>query len=153
LNADPFYLSQLDGLHPEKAIHDTIIAVEPITGATMLAHKRLQINVKLQEDMLLFPRVRKNIYVPIAWIDEAGEINEELAGEFRNKVYFVETAAVVLQWGGLGVGIVLFLATIIIFIVFYRRAKSKEIAYKALSSSELINDSSSDAISDSKLLN
>jgi len=142
LDADPFYLSQLDGLSPDAQLHNTIIAVEPITGVTMSAHKRLQINVKLQQDMLLFPRVRQNLYIPVGWIDIAGEITEDLAGQFKGQVYFIETVTLVLQWGGIGAGIVLFLATIIIFIIFYRRQKRQENAYTAVNS-DPINDTDS----------
>jgi lysosome membrane protein 2 len=126
LDADPYYLSQLDGLNPNRSLHETIIAVEPYTGVTMYAHKRLQINVKLQEDMLLHPQLRKNLYVPVVWIDEGGGITEDIADEFKGKIYLAETVIVVLQWVGLGCGIVFFVSTIAMFVVFWRQQKKSD---------------------------
>lgn len=34
LDADPDYLKNTSGLHPERALHDSYVGVEPITGST-----------------------------------------------------------------------------------------------------------------------
>jgi len=43
LDADPWYIEQLQGLYPQEDIHDTYIDVEPFSGYTLRGAKRLQL--------------------------------------------------------------------------------------------------------------
>ena len=51
LNGDKKLLDFVDGLHPDKDLHDVIVDVEPHTGASLSAHKRIQV----KKNMLTFP--------------------------------------------------------------------------------------------------
>ena len=47
LDSQQSLLEALDGIQPYKEIHDTYLAVEPITGMTFRAFKRLQLNTRV----------------------------------------------------------------------------------------------------------
>ena len=44
-NSHPDLVKHVDGMKPERRLHDTVVDVEPITGTVMKTHKRIQINV------------------------------------------------------------------------------------------------------------
>lgn len=49
LDGDPLLLESVEGLNPVREKHDTIIDVEPITGANLLFKRQLQINVQVNK--------------------------------------------------------------------------------------------------------
>lgn len=49
LDADPAVQAAVSGLHPSNASHLNYIDVEPITGVTFDTHKRVQLNVRLDD--------------------------------------------------------------------------------------------------------
>jgi hypothetical protein len=44
-NADKDLETQMNGVKPDKMLHDTFLDIEPITGVALSAHKRIQVNV------------------------------------------------------------------------------------------------------------
>jgi lysosome membrane protein 2 len=99
LDADVELLAGIDGLTaPVREDHDTWLDVEPLTGATMRANKRLQINLRTSPlnitstpPFTLYPAVGTH-YVPLAWIDENAEISSSKAAQFKSKVYGAQDA-------------------------------------------------------------
>jgi len=94
LDADDSVRAPLRGdIVPDRSQHDTLMYVEPYMGTTMLAYKRIQANWFLQPLMNpfgkkpWFPNVVP-AYYPVAWFEETGEINEDLANQFKGQVYF-----------------------------------------------------------------
>ena len=49
LDGDPRLLESVIGLKPDREKHDTVIDVEPITGANVFFHKQLQVNVQVNQ--------------------------------------------------------------------------------------------------------
>jgi len=44
--ADPYLVNhEVKGLRPEKALHETFLEIEPLTGLVLNAARRIQINV------------------------------------------------------------------------------------------------------------
>ena len=85
LDGDPTLVTSIGGLMPS-GDHDTFIDVEPITGLTMRAQKRYQVNLGVVPTDLWFTDILQND-MPIVWVEEGGEITEELAEEFKDLVY------------------------------------------------------------------
>ena len=87
LDGDDSLLNSIGGMsEPEKADHDTYIEVEPITGITMNARQRMQVNLKVRQTDWWYPNVTEAI-MPVLWLDSKGEITEEKAEEFKDLVY------------------------------------------------------------------
>jgi len=126
LDADPYYLQHVNMTPPDPNLHQTYLQLEPITGALMVGCKRLQINVNFQLDALLYPLVNKDIYIPLAWVEETGGITEDLANEFKSIVYKVENISLGLQWGGYAVAGVCFIIFIILLIKIIRTSRSSK---------------------------
>jgi len=106
--ADPWWASQVD-FNPQPVWdaedHNTFLFIEPYTGITMKALKRLQVTVKVQGSVLLFPNM-SDWFIPIAYFEESGSIDENSANEWKNTV---GVALKVKKWGpiilfGVGVG-------------------------------------------------
>ena len=85
LDGDPTLATSIGGVMPS-GDHDMYIDVEPITGLTMRARKRYQVNLGVVPTDLWFTDVLQND-MPIVWVEEGGEITEELADEFKDLVY------------------------------------------------------------------
>ena len=42
-NADENLVTQMNGVKPDRELHDTFLDIEPITGVALSAHKRIQV--------------------------------------------------------------------------------------------------------------
>lgn len=70
-NADPSLLEQIDGLNPQKELHESYLKIQPKTGIPLEALVRLQVNLKVSKS----PKIRimsklPNMILPIMWIEE-----------------------------------------------------------------------------------
>jgi len=116
LDADPYYISMVDGLSPNRTLHDNDLYIEPNTGIMMGVLNRGQVNVVVNSS-LLYPDMLA-AYVPVAWLEQGGFISSELAEQFRNQVYLAQTVADGIRWTGmLGGGLLLLLALMIFLAV------------------------------------
>jgi len=98
--------TDVDGISPpDPAIHDTFIDAEPNTGIVMHAAKRLQMNVHVFPNYYWgwFPKLR-DVYVPLFWAEEGGQLTDHNASEFRGSVYFAQQLSYYLKWIGYFVG-------------------------------------------------
>ncbi|XP_032230325.2 lysosome membrane protein 2 isoform X2 [Nematostella vectensis] len=77
------------GMHPVKSEHATFIDIEPITGITMQANKRIQINVALEPVSILSQTSGSfaPVFLPMMYVNESALISEADAKTFRDKVY------------------------------------------------------------------
>ena len=82
--------AQVLGQHPENEKHETIVAVHPETGSSLMQRTRYQVNALIRpihfkyDDLLLnttdnivnfLPHLNENgTYLPVAWIEERDEI-------------------------------------------------------------------------------
>lgn len=92
LDADAVLVDSIIGMSPNRDLHDTFLDVEPISGATMRANKRLQVNILTSPFSFetsvptFYPNVAQH-YTPVTWINENGEISSSKASDFRADVY------------------------------------------------------------------
>jgi hypothetical protein len=86
LNADPIYLSSIDGLQPNESKHEFHMAIEPITGTSVETAARIQINVFINKPPGLF-RYRNipEIVFPVFW----QELSVDLTNNFANHIKWV----------------------------------------------------------------
>ena len=76
LDSEKSLLDAVDGIQPYREIHDTFLAVEPITGMTFRAFKRLQINTRITS---LFNDTNKtsNVESRLPHIEDSTEVQKE----------------------------------------------------------------------------
>jgi hypothetical protein len=119
-----------------KEKYDTMLDVEPISGITMRAHKRLQVNLRVEAFSFtpffgarvnLFPNVGVRV-LPVVWIDEHGEIDSATAATFKSQVYTATEAKKFIYWGGLlgGCAAVAIAVGILLFATIKARREEKE---------------------------
>ncbi|XP_031556963.1 lysosome membrane protein 2-like [Actinia tenebrosa] len=113
----------VDGLDPKASEHATYIDIEPITGITMQANKRIQVNAhvmpfsKLPEtDSKMAP-----VFLPIMYVNESAKISEHDAADFRKQVYDKIELTKGIEFGCIALGAVLIAASVIVFIFHARR--------------------------------
>jgi len=143
LDADPFYLQNLIGLNPNRILHDSWIDVEPITGTTMNAVERLQVNLEISPSLLLYQNV-KPVLQPVLWIQQYSTIPKNLAHQFRETVYLAEKVSNILKYIALIAGPIFAVLSLIfvgIHLVLVKRKKrknekKKKIDYKCRSNEQ-----------------
>lgn len=84
---DEVELAKLVGLDPRKEEHETFLDVEPRTGVTMNAAKKIQINIPLKPygQFPSFKNVPEVIF-PILWANESALVDEATAQEVKKGV-------------------------------------------------------------------
>ena len=76
LDGDPLLLDSVTGLGPNRSKHDTVIDVEPTTGANLNFRRQLQINVQVNKTVMTETTEIKGynnsgvLYYPVLYIDE-----------------------------------------------------------------------------------
>uniref|UniRef100_W8B820 Protein croquemort n=2 Tax=Ceratitis capitata TaxID=7213 RepID=W8B820_CERCA len=83
-DADPTYLSQVDGLKPEKDKHELYLVLEPKSGLLLDMAARLQSNILIEPiaHFKLFKNKRR-IFFPLFWFEARTRVPLDLTGEFK----------------------------------------------------------------------
>eukprot|EP00996_Jenningsia_fusiforme_P000062 NODE_1028_length_1753_cov_49.293427_g836_i1.p1 GENE.NODE_1028_length_1753_cov_49.293427_g836_i1~~NODE_1028_length_1753_cov_49.293427_g836_i1.p1 ORF type:complete len:434 (+),score=59.41 NODE_1028_length_1753_cov_49.293427_g836_i1:284-1585(+) len=85
--AEAVKLLSFKGTTLDRDAYDTILEVEPITGVTMNAVKRLQPNVPLRSyDWFPGAVLVPSALFPVIWIEEAARISPTAADKFKSEV-------------------------------------------------------------------
>ncbi|KAF6251207.1 CD36 family-domain-containing protein [Scenedesmus sp. NREL 46B-D3] len=86
--ADDRLLQQVEGLQCDWERHMTWVDVEPTTGITLRAFKRMMMSSRIGDlGSVLEPNVAPNLTIPIFWAEESGEVTQDLAQQFRSSLY------------------------------------------------------------------
>eukprot|EP00002_Diphylleia_rotans_P036437 TRINITY_DN801_c0_g1_i1.p1 TRINITY_DN801_c0_g1~~TRINITY_DN801_c0_g1_i1.p1 ORF type:complete len:497 (-),score=128.50 TRINITY_DN801_c0_g1_i1:589-2079(-) len=119
---DPLLVDEVKGLNPNQPDHDSFLDIEPITGYTMNAAKRLQVNFHMQKDANPpdFYKNMRDFFYPMIWIEEGGRISKESADDFKGSVYFAQDLQLALIITGCIVGSI---SLIVGIYMFYRLRK------------------------------
>jgi lysosome membrane protein 2 len=87
--ADPYYINQIEFLPPNNVTellkHNTFLFVEPHTGITISANKRLQVNLQVKPTLLMYPNLAES-FIPVIWFEQYALISDEKATEWKNSV-------------------------------------------------------------------
>lgn len=116
LYGDDRLLNRIEGIYPDKNLHQTLFEVEPHTGLVLRAEKRLQINIYIQPEHFIDDM--KNVaelVLPAMWINESTVIDQKSADDLNNQVINLFTIARLLSIGLISLGVVTFLITTIIY--------------------------------------
>jgi len=126
LGADPFYFARLEGLNPDPELHNTHVDIEPTLGTEMHAEKRLQVNVRISTEPLLYPNVSDDFYVPVVWIEQSGHLTDPQAAEFKGKIYFTQALIKYLRIFGILVGAVVLVASAFLVVKTHKMRGKRE---------------------------
>jgi lysosome membrane protein 2 len=96
------------GLSQNREEHDTFIDVEPLTGATLSARKRLQLNFNVTQGNLVYT-AQKQALIPLAWVEEGADITPGQAKDFKDAIYGAQNLQQLATIGGPAIGIILLL--------------------------------------------
>lgn len=102
---DPYYIEAVDGLQPNRTLHETFISVEPYTGIVMSAAKRMQINADLgpAKGINGYSKMRE-VVLPCLWVYEGGGVNDEAADKFKKQLVLPITIGTAVTYALIGVG-------------------------------------------------
>ena len=119
------YIDAIKGLSPSKDKHETFVAVEPLTGASLSVSKKIQLNADLQHYGAiseLKDMVNDTIF-PILWVDENAEIDDHGANKFKKEVLQPIEITKGVKYGliALGAFIILIVLVIVVYIYVYKR--------------------------------
>lgn len=136
LNADPAYIGRLNDsstVIPNPDLHTTYIDVEPITGKTMSARKRLQVTINLNNARLHNHRFNpfynvfkthtplgNELFVPILWGQEYGDVSDSAASAFST-IYMYQAVAFGLRVGCFVAGFPLLFLSCFCCVYHYRK--------------------------------
>ncbi|XP_046663676.1 protein croquemort-like [Homalodisca vitripennis] len=107
LDANPVYLSRVQGLRPDPQRHQFYFTVEPTYGIPIDVGARVQLNMLMQpfSHFSMYKKVPKTVF-PVLWVDQRVTISERLARELRMAL-LLPTVGVVTGCSALITGIVL----------------------------------------------
>jgi hypothetical protein len=137
----PEVSGRVEGLSPNSRKHQTFLCVEPHSGKTFYSRQRIQVNVQVKtvkfastgkeyeaesggknaglkeddDDSTWFAGLPDGAtYVPMAWFDERGEINEDAATMFKNGLQLVHNLYFGALVGGGGLALTFLVATLVL---------------------------------------
>lgn len=169
LGADASAQATVTGLSPNANLHETYLQVDPITGITFSARKRLQVNAKLNPATWNYYKAAQNAgnkynpysatftyepyyqlfttaskdtinnsptigaaisaksptYVPLYWIEEAGDISDSDASAYVSSIYGSRNAAYLVQVILCPICSVVTVALIVLFVMAEQSVGSK----------------------------
>lgn len=92
LNADPYYLSTLNGLKPNRSIHEFWIEKEPSSGASAWGECKIQLNFAIYKPSR-YGKYKNipNIILPVFWQNYSFKAEPELINVFKliNRIYYI----------------------------------------------------------------
>ncbi|XP_023349462.1 lysosome membrane protein 2 isoform X2 [Eurytemora carolleeae] len=112
LDADQDVVDAIQGMNPNPDLHTTFLNIEPLTGVSLDAHKRIQVNVPLKQNdaMTLLKNVREAIF-PVVWVDEGATLDGENLDKLKAQLVTPFKAV------DIGVGFMIGLGAIIIIVI------------------------------------
>jgi len=120
--------------------HKTYLDIEPYTGKTMSARKRLQVNIMLSSRRYVldgpygavvanYPDKNFPIFVPIVWAEEGNDISDSDAASFVTDVYDLRTMVNNAMIGGIVAGGAFGIIMVFVACCVHRRQKGAQKDY------------------------
>lgn len=88
--ADESYISQVDGMRPNKENHEVHVSIEPKTGIPLEVHAQLQFNLHLRNHSASKFRDISNKMIPMFWFRQKAKPKEELVRQTKLAVILSE---------------------------------------------------------------
>ncbi|XP_078257889.1 lysosome membrane protein 2-like [Rhinoraja longicauda] len=103
--ADPKYIDDIEGMHPNKINHETYLDINPLTGLLVRAAKRVQINVYV-EQVIEFRQTGnvQSLVFPVMYLNESVLIDDSSAAKLNSIILQTEVVtAIPFMMMGLGI--------------------------------------------------
>ncbi|BFZ15097.1 hypothetical protein BsWGS_18136 [Bradybaena similaris] len=138
---DSYYRSMVRGLMPVQSLHQPFYDIQPITGVSMRAARRYQLNIRTQsfEHFLKFQSFPVS-YLPILWIDGVAEIDTDTAAMFKRMIQDTLDVIPYIRWAVFAIGVILLLISTLLFIYWKKKIIKNSLKYN------IIEDSGSSAV-------
>jgi hypothetical protein len=85
------FQNSVSGLSPNPDLHKTFLDVEPVTGKTINAFRRLQFNIGLKRTMFNRPDLtflsQNDVFMPLFWAEETSTIKDADASTLASTLY------------------------------------------------------------------
>lgn len=90
-NAAPQYINAVDGIHPQKELHDSVFDVEPISGAVFNSSRSLQINLEIKPSKYISQMKNVRTFLcPALWLAGVATMDDDTSAEFRGIMKIVK---------------------------------------------------------------
>lgn len=78
--ADPYYIDQVEGLSPDKELHEFHVDLEPDMAVPTAVRARLQVNILIEPDIDIdVVSSAKRTYVPLVWFEISADLTDDLS--------------------------------------------------------------------------
>lgn len=115
----------VEGLSPNKEEHETFIDVEPNTGVTFRAHKRIQISMPLKPYSAVSEWENlPQVIVPILWLNESAEVPIDRAEALHSKLTVPAIVVTYVSWALVVIGCLLCIVCIFFILRLHNEKKS-----------------------------
>ncbi|XP_067846352.1 lysosome membrane protein 2-like [Heptranchias perlo] len=94
--ADQKYIDDIEGMHPDKANHETFLDINPLTGLLVRAAKRVQINVYIEKiDGFHQTGNVQTLIFPVMYLNESVLIDDLSAAKLNSMLLQTEVVTVI----------------------------------------------------------
>ena len=120
-------IDSIDGLNPNKELHETYIDIEPTSGFSLRAKKRVQLNLALRHyaNLPSLTQVRE-VILPIIWMDNSGEAPKDTTDLLYYKIIYPGIVAIYVAYAFCGFGFIIIVIGFVIYIRIKMKQKNKE---------------------------
>ncbi|KAL0962949.1 hypothetical protein UPYG_G00347540 [Umbra pygmaea] len=125
LHGSPDLVEAIEGLHPIEDHHFTFLDVEPTTGFTLRAAKRLQVNMMYGPSNVItvLKKVKDYTIFPLVWLNETASLDDETAEMFKRELLSRIDMLDTVQFTLIGVGLACFVLCLVAHCVVSRNGK------------------------------
>lgn len=105
LGADQSIIDSIDGINPNRNLHETYIDLVPLTGTLVRTQRTTQINIFIKNTPYIRQTQKiKYLYFPVMFIKETAALTDDLAEEFRNELQIPLKVVFYTQYVCMGLG-------------------------------------------------
>ncbi|KAG7170474.1 lysosome membrane protein 2-like [Homarus americanus] len=118
---------QVVGLDPREEEHETYLDIEPTTGVTFRAAKRIQVNIPLRQYSNL-PSFRSvpDVILPVLWVNESVEVPLARTAALHRTLTLPFTLVNVATWVLVTLGVILILVAVVKVVLTHRKSHPKK---------------------------
>jgi len=106
LQADPSIFETMEGMHPDRELHESYIDIIPEVGIPLGGSRRVQLSIELQPFPTMgsqFATIPK-IFWPYLWVEETAEITDKLADDVKSMYVTPLKLATAARWTLIALG-------------------------------------------------
>lgn len=117
-------INSIEGMNPIENQMRTVVDIEPTTGVVLMANRRLQLNVAVQNSPTQFTNVNSTI-IPAIWLNETAVLNQTAINLLKSQVVTQQMIAKTVGYLLIAIGIGIILLSLFSIIIVLNKNKSK----------------------------